>query len=74
MITNLKTQTKSTRQKRQETMKKKTWAKFVRNFDAYVKEIENSNDAKIKRIAELGKKHMQMKDIYEIIEKEFPEE
>ena len=74
MITNLKTPIKSTRQKRQNIRKKKTLQKLVRNFDAYVASIENSEDPKIKRMVELGKKHMPLSEIYKIVEQEFPEE
>ena len=74
MITNSKTQIRSTRQKRQDVRKKKTLQKFVRNFDAYVAQIEKSDDPKIKRMIELGKKHMPLTKIMEIVDKEFPEE
>lgn len=74
MITNLKTPIKSTRQKRQDAMKKKTWRKFVHNFEIYAAQIENSDNPKIKRMIELGKRHMQLKDIIKIIDQEFPEE
>ena len=74
MITNSKTPIRSTRQKRQDVRKKKTLQKFVRNFDAYVAQIEKSDDPKIKRMIELGKKHMQLKDIIKIVDQEFPEE
>ena len=74
MITNLKTPIKSTRQKRQNVMKKKTWRKFVHNFEIYTAQIERSDDPKIKRMVELGKKHMQLTDIIKIVDQEFPEE
>ena len=74
MITNLKTPTKSTRQKRHYARKRKILKQLVRDFDSYVERIENSNDPKIKRIVELGKQHKPMQDIYKIIEQEFPEE
>ena len=73
MSTNSKTTIRSTRQKRQDIRKKKTLQKFVRNFDAYVAQIENSNNPKIKRMIELGKKHMPLTKIMEIVDKEFPE-
>lgn len=74
MITNSKTPIRSTRQKRQDVRKKKTLQNFVRNFDAYVAQIEKSDDPKIKRMVELGKKHMPLAKIMEIVDKEFPEE
>jgi hypothetical protein len=74
MITNLKTPTKSTRQKRQDARKKRALKNLVRSFDAYVYQIENSDDPKIKRMVELGKKHMPLTKIIEIVDKEFPEE
>ena len=74
MITNSKTQIKSNRQKKQDIRKKKTFQKLVRNFDAYAAQIENSDDPKIKRMVELGKKHMPLMKIMEIVDKEFPEE
>lgn len=74
MITNSKTPIRSTRQKRQDVRKKKTLQNFVRNFDAYVAQIEKSDDPKIKRMIELGKKHMPLTKIMEIVDKEFPEE
>ena len=74
MITNLKTPIKSTRQKRIDARKKKVLKTLVRNFDSYVCQIENSDDPKIKRAIELGKKHMPLSKIMEIIDKEFPEE
>lgn len=74
MITNLKTPIKSTRQKRQDVIKKKTWRKFVHNFEIYTAQIENSDDPKIKRMVELGKKHMQLTDIIKIVDQEFPED
>ena len=74
MITNSKTPIRSTRQKRQDARKKKVLKTLVRNFDAYTYQIENSNDPKIKRMVELGKKHMPLAKIMEIVDKEFPEE
>lgn len=74
MITNLKTTNKSSRQKKQDIRKRKTFQKLVRNFDAYTAQIENSDDPKIKRMVELGKKHMPLTKIMEIVDKEFPEE
>lgn len=74
MTINLKTPIKSTRQKRQDLRKKKTFQKFVRNFDAYVASIENSNNPKIKRMVELGKKHMPLTEIIKIVDAEFPDE
>ena len=74
MSTNSKTTTKSTRQKRQDARKKKAIQNLVKNFDSYVCQIENSDDPKIKRAIELGKKHMPLSKIMEIIDKEFPEE
>ena len=74
MITNLKTTNKSSRQKKQDAKRKKTIQNLVRNFDSYVYQIENSDDPKIKRMVELGKKHMPLTKIMEIVDKEFPEE
>ncbi len=74
MTINLKTPIKSTRQKRQDLRKKKTFQKLVRNFDAYVASIENSNNPKIKRMVELGKKHMPLTEIIKIVDAEFPDE
>ena len=74
MITNSKTTIKSTRQKRQDARKKKVLKTLVRNFDSYAYQIENSDDPKIKRMVELGKKHMPLTKIIEIVDKEFPEE
>ena len=74
MITNSKTTINSTRQKRQDARKKKVLKTLVRNFDSYAYQIENSDDPKIKRMVELGKKHMPLTKIIEIVDKEFPEE
>ena len=74
MSTNLKTTIKSTRQKRQDARKKKAIQNLAKNLDFYVCQIENSDDPKIKRAVELGKKHMPLSKIMEIIDKEFPEE
>ena len=74
MITNLKTTIKSTRQKRQDIARRKVWRQFVKNFDSYIVNIENTDNPKIKRMIELGKKHMQLKDIIKIVDQEFPEE
>lgn len=74
MITNLKTPIKSTRQKKQDAIRKKTFRKFVRNFDSYIANIENTDNPKIKRMIELGKRHMQLTDIIKIVDQEFPEE
>ena len=74
MKTNSNKQIKSTRQKRQDIRKKKIFKEFVRNFDIYVAQIENSNNPKIKRMVELGKKHMPLSEIIKIVDKEFPEE
>lgn len=74
MITNSKTPIRSTRQKRQDARRKKIFKIFVRNFDAYTAQIENSDNPKIKRMVELGKKHMPLSKIMEIVDKEFPEE
>ena len=74
MITNSKTPIKSTRQKRADAMKKRIFRKFVKNFDAYMAEIEKADDPKTKRMIELGKKHMPLSKIMEIVDKEFPEE
>lgn len=74
MITHSKTTTKSTRQKRQDIRKKKMFKKFVRNFDAYIAQIESSDNPRTKRMIELGKKHMPLTKIMEIVDKEFPEE
>jgi len=74
MKTNLKTPIKSTRQKRQDAMRKKVFKKFVRNFEAYMANIENTDNPKMKRMIELGKKHMQLTDIIKIVDQEFPEE
>ena len=74
MITNLKTPIRSTRQKRIDAMKKRIFRRFVKNFDAYVAEMEKLDDPKTKRMIELGKKHMPLSKIMEIVDKEFPEE
>lgn len=74
MITNLKTPIKSTRQRRQDVRRKKILKNLVRNFDAYAAQIKSSDDPKIKRMVELGKKHMPLSKIMEIVDKEFPEE
>ena len=74
MITNLKTTNKSSRQKKQDVKRKKTIQNLVRNFDSYAYQIENSDDPKIKRMVELGKKHMPLTKIMEIVDKEFPDE
>lgn len=74
MITNLKTTNKSSRQKKQDAKRKKTIQNLVRNFDSYAYQIENSDNPKIKRMVELGKKHMPLAKIMEIVDKEFPEE
>ena len=74
MITNSKTTIKSSRQKKQNARKKKTLQNLVRNFDDYAYQIENSDNPKIKRMVELGKKHMPLVKIMEIVDKEFTEE
>lgn len=74
MITNSKTPVKSTRQKRKYARKKKIFKEFVRNFDAYIAQIENSDNPKNKRMVELGKKHMPLTEIMKIVDKEFPED
>lgn len=71
MIANLN---KSNRQKKQDIKKKKTLRNLIRNFDSYVFQIENSDDPKVKRMIELGKKHLPLAKIMEIVDKEFPEE
>ena len=68
------TTNKSNRQRKHDARKKKTFQNLVRNFDVYTRQIENSNDPKIKRAVELGKKHMPLTKIMGIIDKEFPEE
>ena len=74
MTTNSKTPIKSTRQRRIDARKKIIFRRFVKNFDAYIAEIEKSDDPRTKRMIELGKKHMPLSKIIEIVDKEFPEE
>lgn len=74
MITNLKTTNRSSRQKRSEAARKKRLRRMVSHLDACVTQIENSDDPKIKRAVELGKQHLPLSKIMEIVDKEFPEE